>query len=296
MAQKRSIDYSAFNIRVHPHPRKQIYVDLFKDAFEEGRRIPLGNNISVKLSNLKELVEGKPLEGLQGELLRYNDIESDNWVNIERGQSADPDEIEEISIPSDLKPNGKNFNFIFLPKEHILISEINDKHGSLSPKKQEKFFNHLFSSPEIIDKFKEINVTILPDTTQLNKIINSKTLKKLDLIIYRPNPNDFEVFEQDILAEMDDQNVKVFEKKLLAQNSQYIKPNEKTKKQIKVAAHNGKVIYTDVDANTGLTNRDKSTSETPFILRDRYDPNETTPKEFIKLKAIEIAKLFKGKN
>lgn len=295
MGRKISVDYTALNIRVHPHPNKEIYVDLFETVFKKNRQIPLGNNTSAKLSRLWPVNEDKPLEGLIGEIAKFNDIDADTWFNVETGKTAAPDEVSSINIPSDLKPNGKTFYFIFYPKKHLLISEIRDKDGSFSPKTQEKFFNYLFSSEDILEKFNTIDVTILPDTTALNKILSSKTLKKLDLIIYRPNPNDFEEFEQDILSELEEQNANIFEKKLTAQNKQYLKPNEKTKKQIQVAAHNGKVIYTDVDIETGLTNKDKSTSETPFVERDKYDPTKTNALEFIKVKALEIMESLKSR-
>ncbi|MDC4283018.1 DUF4747 family protein [Acinetobacter baumannii] len=295
MGRKTSVDYTAINIRVHPHPAKQIYVDLFKTVFSKNRRIPLGHNVSAKMTRLWELREGKPLEGLVGEIAKYNDINDDSWFNIETGKAADPDELDEINIPEDLRPNCDTFYFIFFPKDHILVSEIRDKDGSFSPKMQEKFFNFLFAPKDIVEQFKAIDVTIFPDTTQIAKILNSKTLKKLELIINRPNPDDFEIFEQEILAEMEEQNAKVYEKKLIAQDKEYLDPNEKTKKQIQVAADNGKVIYSEVDLQTGLTNRDKSTEETPFIYRDRYDPAATTPLDFIKIKATEIAQKLKDR-
>ena len=121
-------------------------------------------------------------------------------------------------------------------------------------------------------------------------------MKKLDLIIHRPNPNDFEEFENDILDEIEDQNAKYFEKKLVAQDKKYLTPSELTKKQIRVAAHNGKVVYTDVDPNTGLQNKDKSTSKTPFIERDHYDTANQTALDFIKIKASEIVNKLMSRN
>ncbi len=296
MGHKTSVDYTAINIRVHPHPTKQIYVDLFQTIFEKRRRIPLGGSTSATISRMWPLNENKPIDGLIGELVKFNDIDADSWINVETGQSADKDEISEIHIPKDLRPNGKFFYFVFFPQEHILVSEVRDKDGSFSPNLQEKFFNFLFSSEDILTKFNAIDVTILPDTTLVDNILSSKTLRKLDLIIHRPNPNDFDIYEQDILSEMETQNAKTFEKKLVAQDRQYLQPNDKTKKQIQVAAHNGKVIYTDVDINTGLTNKDKSTAQTPLVERDKYDPAFTSPLDFIKVKAVEIVNKLKSRN
>ena len=295
MGRKLSVDYSAFNIRVHPHPDKTVYVDLFETLFNQNKKISIGNNSSAKINSLWAIQEGKPLEGLIGEIIKYNDIAEDGWVNIETGKYAEQDELDAIKIPDDLKPNGKNFYFVFFPKTHILVTEIRDKDGNFSPKMQEKFFKLLFTSTSLLEKFNAIDITVFPDTSAVKHILESKTLKKLELIILRPNPNDFEIFEEDILEEMENQNAKVFEKKLIAQDKQYLKPNEITKKQIQVAADNGKIIYTDVDQETGLLNKDRSTSETPFIERDKYDPAKTTPLDFIKVKAAEIVRTLKSR-
>lgn len=295
MGRKLSVDYSAFNIRVHPHPNKSVYVDLFETLFKQNKKINIGNNTSAKINRLWAIHEDNPLEGFIGEIIKYNDIAEDGWVNIETGKSAEQDELDAIQIPDDLKPNGKTFYFVFFPKTHILVSEIRDKDGAFSPKMQEKFFKLLFTSKTLLEKFNAIDITIFPDTSAISHILESKTLKKLELIIQRPNPNDFEGFEEDFLAEMESQKAKVFEKKLIAQDRQYLKPNEITKKQIQIAADNGKIIYTDVDPETGLLNRDKSTSETPFIERDKYDPAKTTPLDFIKIKAAEIVQTLKSR-
>ena len=296
MGRKLGKSYTAFNIKVHPHPTQQIYVDLFETAFELNKQISIGRNISAKINRLWPINDEKPLEGLIGEIAKFNDIDAHAWFNIETGKAAEEDELEEIKIPRDLKPNGKTFYFVFLPKHHILVTETWDKDGSFSPKMQEKFLKLLFSSELILEKFTAVDITIFPDTSTVNHILTSPTLKKLELFIERPNPHDFEEFEQDILKELEEQNAKVFEKKLVAQDKHYLKPNNFTKKQIQVAAHNGKVVYTDVDPETNMLNKDKSTSETPFIDRDKYDPDKTSALDFIKVKAIEIVKILKSRS
>lgn len=293
MAQKISVDYTVLNIRVHPHPSPEIYVNLFQDAYSEKRTIPLGSNTSAKISRLWQ-IEDDPLEGFVGEIAKFNDIDADSWINVGTGLSAEEDEVAQIHIPKDLRPNGKTFYFIFYPKCHLLISEIRDKQGSFSPHKQEKFFNYLFASEWIQDKYKAIDITVVPSVTAVNEILESKTLKNLDLVIHRPNPYDFEGYENEILSELEEQNAKVYEKRLVAQNGKNLTPSLKTKNQILVAAHNGKVTYTDVDPSTGL-NRNKSTSETPFIDRDRYDPSRQTPLDLIKFKAREIVQDLKDR-
>ena len=214
MGRKLSVDYSAFNIRVHPHPDKSVYVDLFETLFKQNKKISIGNNTSAKINRLWAIQEDNPLEGFIGEIIKYNDITEDGWVNIETGKSAEQDELDAIHIPDDLKPNGKSFYFVFFPKTHILVTEIRDKNGAFSPKMQEKFFKLLFTSTTLLEKFNAIDITIFPDTSAVKHILESKTLKKLELIIHRPNPNDFEGFEEDVLAEMESQNAKVFEQRI----------------------------------------------------------------------------------
>ena len=91
MGRKLSVDFTAINIRVHPHPSPDIYIDLFFAAFHQNRQIPIGNNTSAKINRLWPIDEGKPLDGLIGEIAKFNDIDADAWFNIETGKSAEQD-------------------------------------------------------------------------------------------------------------------------------------------------------------------------------------------------------------
>lgn len=55
MARKRSVTYTALNIRIHPHPSPTIYVDLFNYLNNNRRPVPLNNNIYLAINDLKPL-------------------------------------------------------------------------------------------------------------------------------------------------------------------------------------------------------------------------------------------------
>ncbi|HFF4507722.1 TPA: DUF4747 family protein [Acinetobacter baumannii] len=291
MARKRSVTYTALNIRVHPHPSPDIYVDLFNYLNENRRPIPLSNNIYLAINDLKPLNENKPLDGFIGEIIKYNGI-TDQWYNQKTGQKAEPEDLKEVNIPDHLKPNAKFFNFIFYPIDHKLVCEIKDTDGSISAKMLLEFFENLFKSPKLLEVFNTVEVNILPDLDAVDKILRLKYLKKLHLIILRPNADELAEMEAEIFEEMDSQNVGVYQKILEAQENESLDLNERTKEQTKVAATNGRVDYKAKDERTGLTVT-KSTASTPLIERDKYDPDTTTPIEFLKQNAVKIIAKFR---
>ena len=291
MARKRSVTYTALNIRVHPHPTPEIYVDLFEYLHANRIDISLNNNTYLAINDLKPLNEKNPLNGLAGEIIKYNNITSD-WYNENTGQLAEAEDLAEVKIPPHLKPNAKFFNFVFYPLDHKLVCEIKDKDGSISAKMLLEFFQKLFSSVKLLEIFKTIEVNILPDMDAVDKILRMKQLKKLHLIIMRPNADELAEMEQEIFEEMDSQNIGVYQKILEAQESEYIHPNERTKEQTRVAATNGKVNYKAKDERTGLI-VNKSTASTPLIEREKYDPDIISPMDFLIQNASKIVAKFR---
>jgi len=237
------------------------------------------------------LNENKPLDGFIGEIIKYNGI-TDQWYNQKTGQKAEPEDLKEVNIPEHLKPNAKFFNFIFYPIDHKLVCEIKDTDGSISAKMLLEFFENLFKSPKLLEVFNTVEVNILPDLDAVDKILRLKYLKKLHLIILRPNADELAEMEAEIFEEMDSQNIGVYQKILEAQENESLDLNERTKEQTKVAATNGRVDYKAKDERTGLTVT-KSTASTPLIERDKYDPDTTTPIEFLKQNAVKIIAKFR---
>lgn len=291
MARQRSVTYTALNIRVHPHPSPQIYVELFSYLHANRVDVPLNNNTYLAINDLKPINEDKPLDGLIGEIIKYNNITSD-WYNENTGQLAEAEDLAEVKIPSHLKPNAKFFNFVFYPLDHKLVCEIKDKDGSISAKMLLDFFQQLFTSTKLLEIFETVEVNILPDIDAVDKILRMKYLKKLHLIIMRPNADELAELEQEIFEEMDSQNIGVYQKILEAQESEYIAPNERTKEQTKIAATNGIVNYKAKDERTGLV-VNKSTASTPLIEREKYDPDIISAMNFLIQNASKIVAKFR---
>ncbi len=291
MARQRSVTYTALNIRVHPHPSPQIYVELFSYLHANRVDVPLNNNTYLAINDLKPINEEKPLDGLIGEIIKYNNITSD-WYNENTGQLAEAEDLAEVKIPSHLKPNAKFFNFVFYPLDHKLVCEIKDKNGSISAKMLLEFFQQLFTSTKLLEIFETVEVNILPDIDAVDKILRMKYLKKLHLIIMRPNADELAELEQEIFEEMDSQNIGVYQKILEAQESEYIDPNERTKEQTRIAATNGIVNYKAKDERTGLI-VNKSTASTPLIEREKYDPDIISAMNFLIQNASKIVAKFR---
>ena len=69
MTRKRTVSYTAFNIRTHPHSQ-QTYVDLFDRLFDLKRQVHLRGDTYGILTQIEPLGED-PLKGISGEIAKF---------------------------------------------------------------------------------------------------------------------------------------------------------------------------------------------------------------------------------
>ncbi|MCI2285297.1 DUF4747 family protein [Colwellia sp. MSW7] len=286
MTRKRTVSYTAFNIRTHPHS-SQTYVDLFNRLFDLKRQVNLRGDTYCILTEIEPLNED-PLKGISGEIVKFTKIEVGKWFNIEKLRAAEEDETKKITIPEDLRPNFTSFNFVFYPKNHYLVIECKDKFGQISPKMLEIYLRNLFDSEEIIEEFNTIELTLVPRTDQLESVLSLKQISSLEMVLRRPNTDGLEDLEDEVLERLNQQNVEEEIIILKAQRGLSVEADDRTVALGHIAQLNGEVKATGHDENGKRV--EKSTKQHPFVESGAYVPGEITAKDFLVVMANAIVK------
>lgn len=289
MARKRTVSYTAFNIRTHPHS-PQTYIDLFDRLFDLKRQINLRGDTYCILTEIEPL-NYDPLEGISGEIAKFTKIEVGKWFNIDKLRAAKEDETKKIKIPEDLRPNFTSFNFVFYPKSHYLIIECKDKFGQISPKMLEIYFRNLFDSEEIVEEFNTVELTLVPRNDQLESVLSLKQISTLEIVIRRPNTDGLEDLEDEVLERLNQQNVEEEKIILKAQKGLSVEADDRTVALGHIAQLNGEVKTIGHDENGKRV--EKSTRQHPFVEIGAYFPGEITAKDFLAAMATTIVRKVK---
>lgn len=291
MARKRSVKFGALNITLHPHDDEgNVYIQLLQYLYDNRKPVPVRGNDCIYLSSLKNLNDEKPLEGLYGTFTKLTKIDADRWYNVNDDKPAEAEDVKQVNIPVNLYPNAKFFNFFFFPKKHILITEVFANGDSVSISTLSKFFEILFERDDIAENFTKAKVQIMPDMGKVEKIIKMENIVSLVFEIHRPNADDVDKVERNLMAKLNKMNAEKVEEKYEAQKKGHLKLDEMTKDTMRVAAKNGKVEAKIVD-DKGLVKK-YSTDDIPFLEQDRYDPAKEGGWEFALRKAREIYSKF----
>lgn len=114
MAIKRTISVAGINIRVHRRHSSNEYISLLRDAQNLDRPIRVFGDQYLFLWFVRPIKTGKPMEGLEGQIAKFTDIDLDSqWFNIAKHKPADRDEIKSVNIPKELRPNFSSYRFVF---------------------------------------------------------------------------------------------------------------------------------------------------------------------------------------
>lgn len=276
MARPRKLHVGMLNIVTQPHT-PQGYLDLFQLALNHP--IKMGGDHRAVVGTWSPIEENDPIEGIQGYIFRYTEIDMDGaWLDTITKKKIDPEELEKlVKVPENVKPGFSSIWFNFYPKTHRLVFEVETKDyttgkpASFAPSTAQLFFQRLFN--RIIHKtnFTTIKVTIVQSHETLKKIFSLPSLQKLEIVINKPNPNDG-TFEEQIARQLHEEKATYFEQLLASKDASGLKPSERTQALAKVAASNGYV------AAKGKTSNGQKvvlkTIEKPVSFISEYDPKQ----------------------
>lgn len=287
MAREKKLELGAINITMHPHsPIK--YVELFKKVknLKNIQRIHSDKYGMLTSVNYLDRKNGET-SPITGDLYRFTNINVDgDWFNIDTYDKAEENELGEVKIPKNLKPNSSRFSYLFFPEDHLMFYESYYDSHSLGPSNAVKLIERLFNQPDVTDKYGKIEVTHVPCVDELSKALGMNRLERLDLHINRPNPDDQSDAERKFLKRMNKLRVAEQTQEYKAIPGESIELDEELKTLTNIAARNGEVSAKGKDDL--LKPVTYSTSTHPWTDKFYYDPNIESPFDMFVIKALDV--------
>ena len=191
--------YGVLNVVVHPHP-SGVYRELFEIAGEDPRGVRFHGDRFATISPISETRNGV----FTGRLATWTEIDpKSNLIEkstLKETLLSDAD----ISIPDGVGFNSRVFSFAFREKDHRLYVELlNDESQSTSIGRARLAFSKVLSvvSPESID---ELDVFIVSQSNAVEKVLSIPRMRKIEIQLDMPNPDDLSEEKQKILKEIED--------------------------------------------------------------------------------------------
>jgi hypothetical protein len=268
MSRLQLIRIAGLNIKTDPHS-PDIYADMLKRAADARIAVNYRGNHYGSIGEITDESEGE-LSVLRGSINTFIDFDkTKSWYNIKSARPAEKDEVTTIKLPEHLRPEHSQIPFIFFPKYHRMFFQT-----ILAPYSMMRLVHSVLNNPSVKPGASEVEVYVEQDQEQLERIFKMTELRKLEIIITRPNPDDIGDFESEIKERLAEQSARRMRTTLEAERGEGLKPDETTRKLAKVALSDGSVTGRGVDESGRVVTA--STSSQPLVITLSFNP-ETTP-------------------
>ncbi len=244
MARNFKHEVAAINVRIRKKENRD-YADLIDALAKLKRGVRVYGNSYLAINYFDKSKNF-------GVFSKYDEIDIEgDWFDVEGFDIASPEDLEEINIPSKLKPNHTRFFFTLDEQIHTIAFSSYATSHSLSTNAVEKYFRFACRWKEISDKFGPIDADIVRDHGRVNEILNLPSLREIEIIIRPPNPDDInEELAKVIEARLKEQHAEEYEERLKSSGKIYLQPNSRTKALGNIAAENGEVKAKNVENGT----------------------------------------------
>lgn len=235
LARKRKLEVAAVNLRI-PKVANRDYIALVAELFSQKRNAKVFGNSFLAISSFKK-------DTGFGVFSKFNEIDLDgDWFDADEFESARTEDVDEVQIPSHLKPNLTQFYFFLDEVNHLILFEKYSASKALSPQMVEKFFRTVVQAPSIVQKFGRVEIDVVDDIGEVEKILRLPELKELKITIRKPNPIDIGDDLANIIEErLHDQHGTTYVESLAATGHDNLAPNDRTEKLALIAAENGEL-------------------------------------------------------
>jgi len=292
VAHERKVPISALNIAMHEPHSPSGYVQLMLRLYAMRRIINVRALTGVLIGSMYPLDRKHPDRGLTGEIYQFTNLDqSEPWFDVNALDEASEDEVKGIRIPEHLKPHLARFTYVFFPHGHRLYVQTRNKNRTLGIQTVLKFFRLLLadqSAPET----PPVEVTVEPDRDTITQILRIKYLKRLEISLVRPNPDDLSAVEKRLMRRLSNQDARQMDVTLYANTNEDLDPDKDTVALARVAASNGAVVGHGRDAaNNPVV---KSTIDQPWQEVAHFDEDVQTEQAAIIAKAEEMHGKVRG--
>lgn len=269
MGRQKHFDVSGINIRVHTKHEAQEYVNLW-EALLKTRSYVVHANTALMIGDVRYEDKKNPEALISGNFYRFLEVDLDNpWFNIDKHKKATDEDVVQVNIPVELKPNLTEIPYVFNPKNHCLYFISKAAGTAASPRMVNKLLTTLCNSEKIFDQFKKVDLTILTDKGKVDEMLNWPEIRNLTIKIERPNPVDHDderlIFER-LQNRRVESETRIYKK---ASGETSIIPDQEMKDLAHIAANNGIV---EVTGKNPMRSPDKATSSNfPLKIKGIYD-------------------------
>jgi hypothetical protein len=276
MGKERTIHVSGLNIRVHTKHAAEEYAALWKALHR--LRLPTTRGVNAIMIGSVSSLNEAPDSPLIGSLYRFTNINPDDpWFDIDEHKEADANDIAEVRIPNKLKPNLKEYPYLFDIKKHKLLFKSGGHEGGISPLLVQKMLQNLSERPIIARRFGDVDLTLMTEKGVLERLLMWPEIRQIELVLERPNPTDFDD-DQSFYDRLKRRSLKKEVTSFVKANEEKtIRPDDEMKKMFTIAVNNGKYTQKGMNAEGVI----ESASSTNYPLKEptSYDPDVTNERD-----------------
>ncbi len=277
--RERYVVVSGINFSCDPHP-KGCYAEFLQIVAQGEYHIPVRGVEHIAMEQVQLWDPAKSKEIYMGYFVKFTKIDMNgDWVDTSSGKPAPADTVKaKVDIDPTLSPNASWHPFYFNPSNHIFVFAVtvpkNLAQGkqpkSLTPRLVEKYFTGVLDHLQKTGLYsRRVSITIIPDEQTLTRILNADKIRRLSIVIKKPNHTD-EDWEEQMEEQMEEENVTHYEE--IRSSPTGIIPSEKTKAIAKVAVKNGHVEASILE---GKKLSKVSTTEHPMLEKRVIAETET---------------------
>ena len=237
--RQKTLYLAGVTITAHPHDA-DTYMKLLQKTYDtKGKAAVRGKDKGAM---------GRPVIEKRGEntfiyfpIYKYYDLSRFGvWFKESTQEAVESTEENPLTnIPEDLKPELTIIPAVLIMPGHYILFDSQ----KMGPTTAERFFQKLLNEPPLLDEFGQIDVTMIQDHDQLDRILQMEKLTRLSIFIKRPNADDEDEDEERIARRMDSMGAYIWEQHLRGRprRQDAIAPDEELKPYMNVALENGEV-------------------------------------------------------
>lgn len=274
MSRESRVDVCTLNIRVHTRHHPDEYTELWKMLFRLRAHVVRGHT-GLMIGEAMSVTPGTSRSLIRGYFYKFLEIDRDEpWFDIESGEQAGQEDMSRIVIPDKLRPNLVEIPYVFDPVKHHLHFVARGGKTAISPMMVQRLIKGLAGTHKVQNRFESIDVTIVTDTADIDRLLALHALQSLEIVIDRPNPaerDDDETFYDRMRRRGVSREAHAYKK---APREQSIQPDEEMRDLAHVAAENGvvKVVGRD-ERNIRVA---ASSAEFPRRREFKYSKSQQT--------------------
>lgn len=275
MARQRSIHVGALNVTLLEHsPRR--YIELFQELRRNRLTFRYYGERHAMLAHLSRGDGNLSHHGMQGLITTFLEIDTqEEWLNTQTGKPAEGDDLAAVQFPDHLKPGLRSFRFVFFPEEHRFFFETRNAQGkTISPGSMRNILEGLLNQDAIAEHLGPSDITVEPEHEALEAIFRMHRLQRLIVHITRPNADDQDDVESEVLERLRRQNARSHTEELKSADNDGLQPDDEYRTLARVAASNG---FVEAHGKDHENRPDfESTKDHPMIESIQYDPETET--------------------